>query len=622
MSMLFRLAGTPAGKGKIMYPRLKPLAAMLPAVIACSVQAESSLNPVVVTATRQEMRASELLSDVTVIDREEIDRNGQGTITELLARQPGIQTASSGGPGTSTSFYIRGSRPDQTKVLVDGIPINSVDLSGSPLRFVPLADVERIEILRGPAATLYGADALGGVIQIFTRRGSPGLRADGFVGYGSENTAQMSAGLSGGSEHWRFRVQGNRQSSDSISARRNAINKDADKDSYENTGGSAALSFLPAAGHELGFSYRRNEGKTYYDSSNGKGTFDSRVKFDSEQWQVFSKNRLADRWNSRLHYGEAVDYQNNFYSGAPVTGDWLRTHSKQLGWQNDIRLPLGTGLISAERLEQSVTPKTSFTADSEISINSLVAGWTANHGIHRWQVSGRHDDHSSFGTANTYALAYGLQLARQWRAHVSYGTAFKAPSLYQLFDQFSGNPSLQPEKARNREAALIWDSGLHTVSATYYLNRVENLIDWSFSTFKYENVSQARLEGVTLAYQGRFDQWTLGATADFLDARNEDTDQRLGRRARQRATLSVLRQFGPFEVGGEWLAVGQRYNTNTETGPMGGYALVNLTGRYLIGKDWAIEGRVNNLFDRRYETVLGYGTLGLNAFVGIRYSPK
>ncbi|MBL8429567.1 MAG: TonB-dependent receptor [Dechloromonas sp.] len=608
-----------------MYPRLNPIAALLAlsfAPAAFAVDQLAALDPVLITATRQEMRASELLADVSVIDRKEIERNGQGTITELLARQPGIQTASNGGPGTSTNFYIRGARPDQTKVLIDGIPINSVDLSGSPLRFVPLADVERIEILRGPAATLYGADAVGGVIQIFTKRGEPGLRANGFVGYGTQNTAQVSAGLSGGNEQWRFRLEGNHQSSDSISARRNASNKDADRDPYRNTGGAASLSFLPAKGHEIGLSYRRNEGKTYYDSSSGTSSFDSRVLFESEQWQVFTKNRILDNWNSKLHYGEAVDYQNNFYSGAPANGDYLRTVNKQLGWQNDVKLPLGSALISLERQDQSVTPRTSFAADSEVSINSVVAGWMANYDIHRWQISGRHDDHSQFGTADTYALAYGLQLAKQWRAHVSYGTAFKAPSLYQLFDQYSGNPLLQAEKAKNQEAALIWDSGSQTVSATYYQNRIENLIDWSFSTFKYENVSRAQLEGLTLAYQARLDDWTIGASADFLDAKNEDTGMKLGRRAGQKATLWVSRRIGAFDVGGEFMAVDKRFNSNTETGQMDAYTLTNLTGRYAITKELAIEGRINNVFDKQYETALGYGTFGRNAFIGLRYSPK
>ena len=149
------------------------LLAAIPASPAFADETNSDAEAIVVTATRQAMRANELLSDVTVIDRSAIEAGGQETVADLLARQPGVQVSSSGGPGTSTSFYVRGARPEQTKVMLDGVPINSVDLSGSPLRFLPLSDVERIEILRGPASALYGADAIGGVIQIFTRTGAP-----------------------------------------------------------------------------------------------------------------------------------------------------------------------------------------------------------------------------------------------------------------------------------------------------------------------------------------------------------------------------------------------------------------------------------------------------------------
>ena len=252
----------------------------------------------------------------------------------------------------------------------------------------------------------------------------------------------------------------------------------------------------------------------------------------------------------------------------------------------------------------------------------MIAGWSANHGNHRWQLSARQDDHSEFGGQKTYALAYGYQLTDALRAQASYGTAFKAPSLYQLFSSWYGNANLKPEEAKNREAALIWELGNQSVSATWYLNKVENLIDYSFASKTYENISSSRLEGVTLSYTGQFSEWSVRAAYDWLDARNEDTGQRLGRRARDKATLAVTRQWGAWKTGAEWVGVGPRFNTNTETGEMGGYGLVNLTARYAINTELAIEGRINNLFDKNYETVSGYNTAGFNAFIGLRYQPK
>ncbi|MDR3324258.1 MAG: TonB-dependent receptor [Zoogloeaceae bacterium] len=609
--------------------------ALLPLAAAVAQTAETETGEkIIVTATRQPTRASEILSDVTVIDREEIERSGQNTIADLLVHQPGIQTSSNGGPGTSTSFYVRGANSDQTKVLVDGIPINSLDGSGSPLRFIPLGNVERIEILRGPAATLYGADALGGVIHIITRRGAPGLKADAFVGYGSHNTRQATAGLSGGNARWRFRVEANDYETDGISASRHASNKDADKDAYRTTGGAVSLSFLPTDQHEFGASYRANKGVAHYDSGNtpADGDYDQRDYFETRQWQVFSKNRFFDGlWKSTLQYGEARDDQENFgwdsWGWPPgETRDLLFTRTRQLSWQNDVRLPLGNLLLAAEHLRQNIRPKADYETN-RMTNKALLVGWTAHAGDHSWQLNARNDDHSRFGHETTYSLAYGYQISPAFRARASYGTAFKAPSLYQLYSKYwgAGNPDLNPEQAKNREAALIWERGPHTASATWYLNKVKDLISWGFSG--YENIASARLSGVTLAYSGQFDAWRLGATYDWLDAKDEDKDFRLGRRAKNTVGFNLSRDWGKLTTGAEIIAIGSRYDrsyakTDANKEKLGGYGLTNLTASYALTRDLKLEARLNNVFDKKYETARYFGTDGFNAFIGLRYSPK
>ncbi|GHU14623.1 outer membrane protein [Betaproteobacteria bacterium] len=587
------------------------------------------LGTIVVTATRQETRVNEILADMTVIDRAEIERTGQGTIIDLLTRQPGIQTTSSGGVGTSTSLYMRGANSDQTKVLVDGIPINSIDMSGSPLRYIPLSEVERIEILRGPAATLYGADAIGGVIHVITRRGTPGLKAEAFAGYGSHATREANAALSGGNEHWTYRVGVNHYATDGISAQRHSTHRDADDDAYRNTGGSAALAFRPDANHEFGFSVRENSGLSHYDSGdvppwgNLDGVDNWRTRFKERQWQVSSRNRFFDeRWKSTLQYGQSIDEQDDFGLGGERT--YLSTRTRQLTWQNDVRLPLGDLLVATENLRQRIGPSGDYDKHS-MTNNAFLAGWTAHIGQHDVQINARADRHSRYGNENTYSLAYGYRLTPNWRTHLSYGTAFKAPTLYQLYTKYwgYGNPNLKPEKARNREAALLWEDGPHTASVTWYYNKVTGLITSNPVTWQADNISKAKLSGLTLAYAGSLGDWRLGASYDRLDARNEDTDLRLGRRARDSAKFNLSHVWGKLDVGAEVVAVGKRYDDNQEGRTLGAYVLANLLASYAFTPELRLEGRFNNLFNKKYETARYYNTDdGFNAFIGLRYTPR
>jgi vitamin B12 transporter len=343
-----------------------------------------------------------------------------------------------------------------------------------------------------------------------------------------------------------------------------------------------------------------------------------------KQWGLHSKNTILDGWTSRVQYGASTDIQRTFNAWSPK-GYLLHTENRQFSWQNDIRLPsLGQALIAYEHLKQEASPRRDYSASPEITTKSLLAGWTGRYAAHRWQLSARSDDNSRFGRKTTRSLAYGYQLTETLRAHASYGTAFKAPSVYQLYTPTYGNAELKPETAKNVEAAIFWEKGDHTASATFYRNRVENLIDFSLVTYTYMNVSKARLKGMTLAYTGRFGDWSVNAAYDWLDAINEDTHNRLGRRARNRAFVSVGKRWGAASAAVETVVSSRRFNDNNETKAteMGGYALVNLTSRYAFNRELSIEARLNNLFDRKYETAYEYNTLGFNAFVGLRYSPR
>ena len=596
------------------------LAVVMAQAVAASAADEAAI---VVTATRLPMRVSELVSDVTVIERDAIEQAGGASIIDLLARQPGVQMMQNGGAGTTAELFLRGTRTDQTKIIVDGMPINSMDLKGSPLRFIPLADVERIEIVRGAASTLYGADAVGGVIQVFTRRGAG--NGEAYAGFGSHGSQRLAAALSGGDERWRVSLAGSDFRSRGFSAVRDATRQDADRDAHHNTGVNGAVSFTPARGHELTATWMRNRGRSYFDSTTGTGTFDSRLDFANEVWSVAGKSAMNAVWSSSLRYGQSVDDQANFTSATPSP---LVTKGRQLAWQNDLKLPLGTGLVLFERQQQEAGPPSRFPGQVETRNDALALAWNASRSGHRWQWGSRRDRHSGFGDHNTWSGGYGYQIDAHWRISAAAASSFKAPTLYQLHVGTFGNAALQPESGRNREASLVWEQGGRSASLTHYRNKVADMIDFSLASNRYENIGKASFEGWTLALGGRAGEWTLAAALDLLDARNEVTDMALERRARRKLNLSAGRGWGAWQAAIEATAVGRRYNSAVQTQPMGGYTLVNLALHYLLSPALTLEMRADNLTDKHYATAMtsnglrDYATAGASLFVALRYATR
>lgn len=606
--------------------RRTALAVALSSIFQPAIASPTDEAVVVVTATRIATRSDELLSDVGVLGREEIDQAGTATLEQLLSRQPGIEFSANGGAGAVTNVFIRGTEGGHALVLIDGLRIGSATLGALSWSRIPLSQIERVEILRGPASALYGSDAIGGVIQIFTKHGAEGLHANAEAGIGSYGTYSANAGLAGGKGGWRYSVNGARFKTDGFSNIRNPANKgfNPDRDGFRNDSLSANLSYSPAKGHEVGLMLFHSDGTNKYDSglSASAAAKNYENSLTVQSYAAYLKNKVTDRWSSTLRIGRTSDDSTNYTNGA--TSSITRTDQDQISWQNDVRLPVGTLLLGWEDLKQKIGGTTAYTL-KERNIRSLLAGWTANLDSHRLQANLRRDDNSQFGARNTGTLAYGYQFSPTWRASASYGTAFRAPTFndlyYPLNFGYVGNPNLLPESSRNRELALHHEIGLHHASATWYRNDVKNLISWSGLTSPV-NIGQARIEGITLAYTGLLANYDVGASLDILDAKDATTGKRLARRANEKLNLSLGRTRGAWEWRTELQAIGARYDDNANTKRMGGFALVNLYAAYALTPEWSLFGRANNVFDKRYELAADYGTPGANLFVGLRYTPK
>ncbi len=580
---------------------------------------------IVVTATRQPMRASELISDISVIEREDIARAGQATLAEFLATQPGVQITESGSPGAAASILLRGANSGHTLVLIDGLRVGSATLGTVTWSRLPLAQIERIEILRGPASSLYGSDAIGGVVQVFTRRGDGPARFDAEAGVGSYGTTSARAAVSGARNGLHYSVSAADFRSDGFNSIRNSRNTayNPDADGFANRSLATALSYDLAAGHEVGVDVFHSTGRNRYDGSNpspARADYANSVTVQSYAGTL--KNAIADHWKSTLRLGRSSDNSTSYANAAMV--NVFRTDQSQASWQHDLRLPVGNLLLAWEILDQKISGTSAYTLKGR-TVKSLLAGWNNRYGAHRFQANLRRDDNSQFGSRNTGSLAWGYQIDGQWRTNAAYGTAFRAPTFNDLFYPLSfgyvGNPNLKPEASQSRELAVHYEKSGHHASLTWYLNRVSDLISWSGVTSPV-NVGTARLEGVTLAYAGHIAGFDADASLDHLDARDTGSGKRLGRRARSVANAGLGRTSGPWQWRSEVQVAGGRYDDDANAKHLGGYSLVNLQGSYAVARDWSLFARVNNLFAKKYELVADFATPGANLFVGLRYSPQ
>jgi len=608
---------------------LRPLVAsgLLAPVLAVA-QAEpgppvAQLAPVVVTAARMPQPLDALAADLTVIESDAIDALGSRSFVELLQGQPGIEIVQNGGPGTTSGVFLRGANRGQTLLLIDGLRVSSSTVGAPTLEAIPLDQAERIEVLRGPASSLYGADAIGGVIQVFTRLPGPGVSGRLSGGYGTDGTGAIAGSVAVGAGPVALSLSAGHRRSAGFNATTDPSSFiwNPDRDGYEMNDAGASLVVAFAPGQEVTARYLRSELDAQFD---GGGDFDDRTLTTLEAWQVASRNRVNDAWTSKLVAGESSDDSVS----KTALGDFpFRTRDRQYGWQNEITVPLGTATLAVERREERIDDTAGF-ALTRRDTNAVVGIVQLAHGAHALQANLRHDNSSQYGGRTTGAIAWGFRFAPGWRATASYGTAFKPPSFNDLYYPGFSNPNLDPETGRNVEAGLHWSGAAGawqaTARAVGWYNKVAQLIvfqcDASFNCAP-QNVDRATLAGVTLAGEGAWRGTTLRGSLDLQDPENDATGKLLPRRAKAHGRLAIAQVLGDVQVGLEVIASSHRYDDPGNAIRLGGYAMVNATAEWRIDRGVTIVARGDNILDRDYALASGYATGGARAFVGVRWQP-
>ena len=582
---------------------------------------------VVVTATRSAIPLSRVLADVTVLGHEEIEQSGSLTLPELLSRQPGVEAYSNGGEGKSASLLLRGAKADHVLVLVDGMRIASVTTGATSLEHLPLAAIEKIEILRGPASSLYGADAIGGVIQIFTKRGEGGPALSFHAGIGAEHKRSSGAGLSGKAGNTAFNLALEHNRTDGISSRRYLPGKyNPDRDGYENTTYLVSVQHELAAGHSLGLNLYQTEASSAYDATVNKA---DELRSRLQGHSIELKNRLRANWQSTLRYAETNDRQHTFTKGNFGTPSAIAaTRQQEWQWQHDVQWQgVGQFSLGAAHTEQQIETLNSFNGTRR-NVDSLFAAYQGSFGAHRLQGSLRHDDNSQFGDKATGQLGYGYALTPQWLLGAAYGTAFKAPTFNQLYwsgsgASYHGNPALRPEEARNRELSLKWRQQGDYFSVIAFDNRIDNLIaSKSASDGLQVNIDEARITGQTLEAGRSWGDFSLAGSITSQRPRSQPSGKLLARHAKLFGALTAGWQLNRARLSAEWRASGRRYDDadNSADKVLGGYGVLNLGADYQLDKQWTLNTRLSNVGDKRYETVKDYNQPRRGWFVGVRYA--
>jgi vitamin B12 transporter len=592
------------------------------------------LESLVVTATRA-LTPEPSLRDTVVITREELEDAGPLTLGELLERRAGIELRATGGPGQPESLFVRGAGPAQTLVLIDGLRAGSATAGTTAIEAIPLEMIERVEVVKGPLSSLYGSEAAGGVIQVFTRgKAVPNLFAT--AGYGSDRDRRASTGLATSDGTTGFSLSAGARRVEAPSAT-NARNPSyfPDRDPHENGWATLHFSHRLWTGEMLALDAFGSRSRTAFDAGPAPdgGNPNDRATQTIAGVRFSSSAKFTDWWASRISIGQGRDrleYAGQFSSR-------LETRTDQATWINELPINGGSMLLGLEKLRETVRPASQadpatgeevvlFTRDRR-DTTSAFASFSRTYAGQRVEASVRRDREDQFGDRTTGSTSYGFDWPSVARLSATWARGFRAPTFNDLYGPsfpgfYTPNPDLLPERSTSREASV---SSLPAASVqwkvTAFDNRLDDLIVFSPSAATVLNVARARIRGL----EGALDAHWLGlqwhAVGTLQRPRDEDTGKRLQGRAQRFGSLDASRRFGAWSAGLTLFASGERFDSTDESpaSRLPGYAVLDARVRYVIDRHWSAELTATNLLDKRYEGAVGYDAPRRGVFLEVRF---
>lgn len=590
----------------------------------------TAVDPVIVTATRTAITVDDALSSVSVITRTDIERLQPTSLMDVLTGLPGVTFAQSGGMGEQTSLFLRGTSSSHTLLLVDGVRVGTVSAGLAAFEQIPVEQIERIEVVRGPRSSLYGADAIGGVIQVFTRHGHAdgGTASSLALTTGSRGTAGGQIGLSGGDRHAWYNLSLGGQYTRGINACRDGAGtvfagcfaNEPDKDAYRDYNALANAGYRWDDGTELAGTWLRSRNYVEFDGA-PYGNQALNVQQVAGMRLTF---RPLSFWQLTLGAGQNLDKATTYNDGVYLR--YSDSRRNQASWQNDFSLADNQLLtLGTDYQQEHLSSDTGYLASTRQD-TGVFAQYQGTFGRHELQVSARHDHNGQFGNHDTGAAAWGYRLDHGLRLSASYGSAFHAPTFNDLYYPYgSGNPDLKPETSRSAELGVTQQGDGWNWALNAYQTRISQLIALDSNYFPL-NISRARIRGIEGQLGATLAGWRWQGYLTWQQPRNDDGGPNDGhwlpRRPERTARVDLDRRFGDFSVGATWNVAGARYDNIANTQRLGGYATADLRASYAFAPGWELQGRLANAFDRHYETVYYFNQPGRSWYLTLRYRPR
>jgi vitamin B12 transporter len=586
----------------------------------------SALPDMVVTATRSETAANQLSAATTVFTRADIERLQARTFPDLLRGSVGIDMTQQGGDGKTNSIFMRGTNSDHMLVLVDGIKMGSATLGTTSFEYIPIDQIERVEIIRGPQSSLYGSEAIGGVIQIFTRKGKqedkPSVTLD--AGGGSYDTAKASGSLSGKYGNSWYSAGASHYNTQGFNARQPIPGpfgfSQPDNDGYYNTAVNARAGHRFENVAEIDASFMRSEGKTHYD-----GSFQDKTSFINQVAALSGSMNLHENWKSILRLGQSLDYNEQF---APNNAFSSRFHSTRwnASWLNELAINDSNQLVigSDYRLDE-IDSSENYNENSRYDVGIFGELHSQPMDNHFINASLRWDENEAFGDYLTGNFGWRYNSDIGISTFANFGNAFKSPSFNDLYFPNYGNRNLDPEESTSFEVGLAGKHESIQWELRAYHTNIDNLITPALvnpNTFEFraENIGKAQIDGLEAELSSQFMGWNGKLNMNLMDPRNRETNLRLPRRADKSLSFDLSRSFGQMDVGAYVLAQDGRFDDPENNTKVSGYVTVDLRAAYHFDKNWMLNAKLNNLLDKQYQTVSTYNTADRNFFISIHYN--